>query len=297
MGRTIRNFEILEEIGKGGMAVIYKAKQTTLDRIVAIKELYPHLASDNEIIGRFEREAKAVAKLQHENLINIIDYGKEGASYFIAMEFVEGGLTLKDIIVKVKKFPIPIALRVVTEVLKGLEYAHDKGIFHRDIKPANIMISKDGAVKIADFGIAKNLESAGETKTGQAVGTPAYMSPEQLAGRKVDARTDLFSLGVMFYEMLGGVRPFPGDTLHTIITQIIQTTPRPVEELDPLVPPEVSKVIKKALEKGVKFSIGSDTHCVHGVGNTAWSHRVLERAGATPDDIINVNEILHRERP
>jgi len=259
MARTIRNFEVMEKIGMGGMAVIYKAKQTSLDRIVAIKELHAHLASDKEIIDRFEKEAKSVAKLQHENLVNIIDYGKEGNSYFIAMEYVEGGLTFKDLLGKVKKFPVTVALRVVTEVLKGLEYAHDKGIFHRDIKPANVMISKDGAVKIADFGIAKNLEQAGQTKTGQAVGTPAYMSPEQLAGRKVDQRTDLFSLGVMFYEILGGIRPFPGDTLHTIITQIIQTTPRPVEELDPLIPPEISKVVVKALEKDMDKRYSSAT--------------------------------------
>jgi len=249
----------MEKIGMGGMATIYKAKQTSLDRVVAIKELHSHLASDKEIIERFEKEAKSVAKLQHENLVNIIDYGKEGNSYFIAMEFVEGGLTFKDLLAKVKKFPIPIALRVVTEVLKGLEYAHDKGIYHRDIKPANIMVSKDGSIKIADFGIAKNLESAGQTKTGQAVGTPAYMSPEQLAGRKVDQRTDLFSLGVMFYEILGGIRPFPGDTLHTIITQIIQTNPRPIEELDPLVPPEVASVVKKALEKDMDKRYSSAT--------------------------------------
>ncbi len=248
INRRIRNFEIKELIATGGMAAIYKANQITLDRIVAIKILHGHLAQDKDFIIRFEREAKAAANLQHENIVNIIDFGQEEEVYFIAMEYVDGK-SLKDILIQVKFVPQEIALGIVLEIGKGLGYAHQKGIVHRDIKPANILIGYDGSVKIADFGLAQAQDLTTITVTGAIVGTPAYMSPEQAAGKKVDNRSDIFSLGVVLYEMLTGVKPFKGENYSSVIHEILTINPVKAFEANPLIAKELSTVIERMLEK------------------------------------------------
>ncbi|MCX7994282.1 MAG: protein kinase [candidate division WOR-3 bacterium] len=248
VNRRIRNFEIKELIATGGMAAIYKAIHVTLDRVVAVKILHGHLAQDKDFIIRFEREAKAAANLQHENIVNIIDFGQEEEVYFIAMEYVDGK-SLKDLLNQVKFIPQEITLAIVREIAKGLGYAHQKGIVHRDMKPANILIGYDGSVKIADFGLAQAQDLTSITVTGAIVGTPAYMSPEQAAGKKVDNRSDIFSLGVMFYEMLTGEKPFKGENYSAVIHEILTVTPPSPIEANPLISRDISTIIEKMLEK------------------------------------------------
>lgn len=248
INRKIRNFEIKELIATGGMAAIYKAVQLSLDRIVAVKILHGHLAQDKDFIVRFEREAKAAANLQHENIVNIIDYGRDEDVYFIAMEYVDGK-SLKEILNLVKFVPQEIALAMAGEISKGLDYAHQKGIVHRDVKPANILIGYDGTVKIADFGLAQAQDLTSITVTGSIVGTPAYMSPEQAAGKKVDIRSDIFSFGVVVYEMLTGIKPFKGDNYSSVIHEILTVAPPKPVEANPLVSKDISNIIERMLEK------------------------------------------------
>jgi len=248
INRTVRNFEIKELIATGGMAAIYKAIQTSLDRVVAIKILHGHLAQDKNFITRFEREAKAAANLKHENVVNIIDYGKAEDVYFIAMEYVDGR-SLKELISSIKFVPHDIAFGVAGAIGQGLDHAHRKGVVHRDIKPANILISYDGIVKIADFGLAQAQDLTSVTVTGSIVGTPAYMSPEQAAGKKVDSRTDIFSLGVVLYEMITGIKPFAGENYSSVIHEILMVKPPKPVDANPLVTKEASDIIEKMLEK------------------------------------------------
>ncbi len=248
INRKIRNFEIKELIATGGMAAIYKATQLSLDRTVAIKILHGHLAQDRDFIVRFEREAKAAANLQHENIVNILDFGSENEIYFIAMEYVDGK-SLKEILSQVKFIPQEIALAIAVEISKGLGYAHQKGVVHRDVKPANILIGYDGTVKIADFGLAQAQDLTSITVTGSIVGTPAYMSPEQAAGKKVDNRSDIFSLGVVIYEMLTSIKPFRGENYSSVIHEILTSVPQKPVEANPLIQTEVSAIIEKMLDK------------------------------------------------
>jgi serine/threonine protein kinase len=248
INRTIRNFQIKELLATGGMAAIYKAVQISLDRIVAIKILHGHLAHDKNFIIRFEREAKAAASLKHENIVNIIDYGQADDMYFIAMEYVEGK-SLHDLIESLPFIPHDIALRIAYDICQGLHHAHQKGVVHRDIKPANILISNDGIVKITDFGLAQAQDLTSITVTGSIVGTPAYMSPEQAAGRKVDQRSDIFSAGAIIYEMMTGSKPFKGKTYSATIHEILTVVPATMVDTNPLVPKTISDIVEKMLEK------------------------------------------------
>ena len=207
--RTIKDYEIKELIATGGMAAIYRAVDVRTGNTVAIKILHGHLAQDKDFITRFEREAQAAANLKHENIIDIFGYGEAAGVYYIAMEYIEGK-SLKELINSVKFTPHDIALAIVYEICQGIEHAHQKGVVHRDLKPANILVNKEGKVKITDFGLAQAQDLTSITVTGAIVGTPAYMSPEQAAGRKIDTRSDIFSLGVVVYEMVTGAKPFQG---------------------------------------------------------------------------------------
>ena len=250
INRTVRNFQLKELIATGGMAAIYKAVQVSLDRIVAVKILHGHLAQDKNFITRFEREAKAAANLKHENIVNIIDYGKAEDVYFIAMEYIDGR-SLKELVSSVKFMPLDIALSIAYEISNGLAHAHERGMVHRDIKPANIMIGYDGTVKIADFGLAQAQDLTSVTITGSIVGTPAYMSPEQATGKKVDNRTDIFSLGVVMYEMITGGKPFCGENYSSVIHEIITVKPPKPLEANPLINKEINDDIEKMLEKDI----------------------------------------------
>ncbi len=242
------NFKIIDLIGTGGMANIYKARQISLDRTVAIKKLHPHLTQNLNFIARFETEAKAAASLKHENIVSIIEYGRDNEDYFIAMEYVDGK-NLKDILEEHKKVPPEVALVIARETASGLKYAHEMGLVHRDVKPANIMLAYEGSVKITDFGIVKAGKDISLTTTGSTLGSPAYMSPEHLRGTDLDKRSDLFSLGIILFEMLTGQKPFFGENYQEVITRILTENPPKPSKINPEIDARVEFILKKALEK------------------------------------------------
>ena len=251
INRTIKGYEIKQLIATGGMAAIYRASHINTGQTVAIKILHGHLAQDKDFITRFEREAKAAADLKHENIIDIIGYGEAEGVYYIAMEYVEGK-SIKELINTVRFIPQDIALAIVYEICRGIEHAHQKGVVHRDIKPANILIDNKGMVKITDFGLAQAQDLTSITVTGAIVGTPAYMSPEQAAGKRIDTRSDLFSLGVVVYEMITGTKPFQGESYSSVIHAILTIpAPRPIEA-NPIINAEISAIIEKMLQKDVE---------------------------------------------
>ncbi len=248
--RAVANYKLVELIGAGGMANIYKAIQLSLDRPVALKIMHEHLIINEGFIARFEKEAKQAAHLHHENIVSIIDYGHCDSKYFIAMEYIDGK-NLKQILEIQKRLPLEICLLICQQVAEGLKYAHSHNLVHRDIKPANIILSYDGRVLITDFGIAKGNDDLSITATGQMVGSPAYMSPEQAAGRHTDHRSDLFSLGIIFYEIIAGGKPFNGDSYQQMITSIMSQTPQLLNEIRVDVSPEIAQIAQKALIKDV----------------------------------------------
>ena len=210
IGRTLGEYQIVEQIGQGGMAVVYRAFQPSLERDVAIKILPPYYSQqDSTFIERFKREARAVAKLRHPNILMVISYGEEDNLTYIVMEYVEAG-TLKE------RMDEPLSLldtnTFISQVASALDYAHGEGVVHRDIKPSNILMPKPDWTLLTDFGLAKIVDNSVLTQSGVSVGTPAYMSPEQGGGDKVDARSDIYSLGVMLYEMVVGVVPYTAET-------------------------------------------------------------------------------------
>jgi serine/threonine-protein kinase len=215
----IPGYEIIERLGKGSMGLVYKARQTSVDRIVAVKVLLDTLAENKEFIKRFQREAKIAAKLQHNNIVNAIDAGEvEGHHYFV-MEFVEGA-TIKDELDKNKVFDEKVALKIVMAVAEAVKHAHERGLIHRDIKPENIMLTKDGNVKLADLGLARLTadEKWAMSEAGMAIGTPYYISPEQVRGQvDVDIRADIYSLGATLYHMVTGRVPYPGETPQEVM--------------------------------------------------------------------------------
>ncbi len=244
----IGRYVITGELGKGAMGVVYRATDPNIGRTLALKtmRLDIHGASSKDMLARFQNEARAAGVLNHRNLVTIYDAGEADGMFYIAMEFIAGS-TLAGLLQQRKTLPAEEAARIGAQICEGLDYAHYKGVIHRDIKPANIMIAGDGTVKIMDFGIAK--AGAGLTHTGEVLGTPNYMSPEQVRGRVLDGRTDLFSTGVMLYEMLTGEKPFNANSVTTIIYKIINEVPPPPRELDASIPSGLSAVIAKAMAK------------------------------------------------
>ena len=248
INRTIKGYEIKKLIATGGMAAIYRAVNVTTGQTVAIKILHGHLAQDKDFITRFEREARAAAELKHQNIIDIIGYGETEGVYYIAMEFVRGK-SLKELINAVKFIPHDVALAIAYEICQGIEHAHQKGVVHRDIKPANILIDNHGVLKITDFGLAQAQDLTSITVTGAIVGTPAYMSPEQAAGKRIDTRSDLFSLGVVLYEMITGSKPFRGESYSSVIHAILTIpAPKPTD-INPTVSDEISDILQRMLQK------------------------------------------------
>jgi serine/threonine-protein kinase len=252
MNKDFGPFELQKKIGSGGMASVYLAVQKSLQRQVVLKILYPHLAEDEKLVQRFEREARAAAMMRHENIIQVIDCGRQDDVAYICMEFVEGK-DLKQWLEAHGTPPIEMALLMLRDLCRGLEHAHGHRIIHRDIKPANIMLTPDGTIKLMDFGLAR---SGSETSTqmtmvGSVMGTPAYMSPEQATGEVVDERSDIFSTGVVAYELLGGARPFSGDSYSTVLRSILTVDPPDVTHFNPLVPEDVAAIVRKMLAKDV----------------------------------------------
>ncbi|MDE2117486.1 MAG: serine/threonine protein kinase [Betaproteobacteria bacterium] len=243
-------YEIIGELGQGAMGIVYKAKDPLIDRIVAIKTISLNLAMEEkeEYEARFYQEAKAAGRLSHPNIVTIYDVGKSGDVAYIAMEFLEGR-ELRDILNEDAHLPIGQVLDIVVQVAQGLAYAHEHGIVHRDVKPANIMVVRDGHVKITDFGIARMASASVRTQTGMVLGSPKYMSPEQVMGKPIDQRSDIFSLGVMLYEMLAGQVPFNGENVNAIMYQILNAVPPPLSTMNPAVPEMLNFIIAKALAK------------------------------------------------
>jgi serine/threonine protein kinase len=245
----IDGYDSLEQIGVGGMAAVYKARKISIDKTVAIKVLFPYLATDASFTERFQREAKAAASIQHENIVNVIDFGESEGSFFIVMEYYQGR-TLEDLMKARTGIPFDVAAQVILEVAYGLEAAHHLDIVHRDIKPANIIFTDQGGIKVADFGLAKKSDSMTMiTQQGKVIGTPAYMSPEQAAGRPVGTSSDIFSLGVVAYELFGRRKPFEGKSYSDVLEKIQTFAPDSVTNANPVIEPEFAAIISRMLEK------------------------------------------------
>ena len=246
--RRIASYTLLEPIGHGGMAAVYRARQETLDRIVAVKVLSDNLAASDEFMQRFVREARTAANMRHPNVITVHDFGQDerGVPYLV-LEYVDG-LTLADLMdAGLEDSRIPDLL---DQIAAGLDYAHGHGVIHRDVKPGNVLLAEDGRVVLADFGLAWLMETAVHlTMSGGVIGTPEYMSPEQASGLRVDARTDVYALGVVLYEMLTGDRPFSSDSPIAILLKHVQAPVPSVAAARPDLPPAVDRVVQQALAK------------------------------------------------
>jgi eukaryotic-like serine/threonine-protein kinase len=240
-------YRIVRKLGAGGMADVYLAEDQELGRRVAIKILNGRHANDDQFIERFRREAKNAAALNHPNIVSIYDRGEAEDTYYIAMEYLDGR-TLKELIVGHGQAPVRVAVEYARQILSALRFAHRHGIVHRDIKPHNVLVDREGRVKVTDFGIARAGTSQ-MTETGSIVGTAQYLSPEQARGGEVDQRSDLYSLGVVLYELLTGKTPFEGDTPVEIAMKHLSNTPQTPSELRPDIPPELDMVIMRALAK------------------------------------------------
>ncbi len=249
INRTLdKRYTILERIGGGGMADVYRAHDKLLDRSVAVKVLRSQFTSDEEFVTRFRREAQAAARLSHPNIVNIYDVGCDEDIYYIVMEYISGE-TLKERIQRAGQLSIESAVRIAVEIAEALEHAHQNGLVHCDIKPHNILTTKAGRIKVTDFGIAKAVTSATMTHTGTIIGSVHYFSPEQAKGAAVGAKSDIYSLGVVMYEMLTGTVPFNGETPISIALKHLQEEPRPLRESNPDVPPLVEAIVLKAMAK------------------------------------------------
>jgi serine/threonine-protein kinase len=247
---TLGRYKIVSEIGQGAMGVVYKAVDPIIDRTVAIKTINLNLSRQEleEYEARFQQEIKAAGRLNHPNIVTIYDVGKTDQVAYMAMEFLEG-LELKDMIAMGQLPPADVIVDIIAQVADGLSFAHQQDIVHRDVKPSNIMVMKGTLAKITDFGIARLPNSAVKTMTGLILGSPRYMSPEQVIGKAIDARSDIFSLGVVLYEALTGVAPFDGDNVNAIMYATVNTTPPPPSAHNRAVPPMLDLIVAKAMAK------------------------------------------------
>ncbi|MGI6686121.1 MAG: Stk1 family PASTA domain-containing Ser/Thr kinase [Bacillota bacterium] len=249
IGKKFGNrYEIQEKLGAGGMSIVYKGLDTLLNRLVTIKVLRDQYASDEDFVRRFHREAQSVASLSHINIVSIFDVGFEENLHYLVMEFVEGQ-NLKEYIRDKGKLPVQEAVPIALQILDALEHAHEHGVVHRDIKPHNILLTRNGRVKVTDFGIARAASESTLTYTGTIVGSVHYISPEQAKGITIGPKSDLYSAGAVLYEMVTGQLPFTGDSPIAVALQHIQNEPVPPDELVPEIPQEISHVILRAMDK------------------------------------------------
>jgi serine/threonine protein kinase len=243
----IGKYKIVSKIGQGATSHVYKGKDETLGRFVAVKTIAAEVSKDETLRKRFRREAESAALLNHPNIITVYDYGEDQDKLYIAMELLEG-VDLKQALAEGRLATLEQKLDVIDQICEGLAFAHSHGIFHRDLKPANLHLLASGKVKIMDFGLAR-LAGSDMTRTGLVMGTPHYMSPEQVRGEHVDARSDVFALGCVFYEILTGKKPFDAESLHSVLYKVMQAEPPPARTAVPGLPSVVVQVLEKALAK------------------------------------------------
>jgi eukaryotic-like serine/threonine-protein kinase len=256
-GAKLGPYEIHSPLGAGGMGEVYRARDTKLGRDIALKVLPAEMAQDPERLARFRREAKALAQLDHPNIVTIHSVEESDGVHFLTMQLVEGQPL--DRLIPKGGLPVEQIVEIASALGDALAAAHEKGIVHRDLKPANVMVTNDGRVKVLDFGLAKDvrganlgdatLTSASQTQVGVVMGTPAYMSPEQTSGRPLDHRTDIFSLGVVLHEMTTGRRPFEGTSSAELVSAILRDTPPSVTDMRPDLPSDLARIIRRCLEK------------------------------------------------
>lgn len=293
----IGRYVVQGELGRGAMGVVYRAQDPTIGRVVAIKTIRIGQFSDpaelKHVRERMMREAQAAGMLSHNNIVTIYDILEETDTVYIFMEYVDGE-TLEKILLA----DTPIDQQLITWILRqsaeALDYAHARGIVHRDIKPANIMVRKDGVAKIADFGIAR-VQSQSMTQTGQVLGTPNYMSPEQIAGKSVDGKADQYSLAVMLYEVLTGEKPFVADSLPTLLFKVVSETPAPMPRMNPTLSPQIDEVLQRALAKSPadRFSTCSEfVRALERACNSTPGWRTLVRGGGLTQPTQDIQPVL-----
>lgn len=246
--RKSERYEVIDLVGQGGMGQVYKAIDRELDEVVALKLLKPKLSSDPVVISRFKQEIKLTRKIKHKNVARIFDLGEVGGFKFISMEYIDGK-SLKDLILSGGQLSIPLAMHVWRQVLEGVAAAHDEGIVHRDIKPQNIMVSRDYTAFVLDFGIARSLDSEDLFQKGVLIGSPAYMSTEQALRKEIDHRSDIYSLGVLLFELLTGQTPFRAHSLVAAANKHVTETPPDPRTIRPEIPEWMAKLILRCLEK------------------------------------------------
>lgn len=267
IGKTLANrYEIIEEIGSGGMAVVFKARCKLLNRFVAVKILRPEFEKDNEFVRRFNVEAQAAASLSHSNIVSIYDVGNESGLHYIVMEYIEGE-SLKEYIDRNHKLEWRTAVEFAIQICKGIEQAHKNNIIHRDIKPHNVLMTPDGVLKITDFGIARATAQSTMTAEDKAIGSVHYISPEQARGGYTDFRTDIYSLGIVLYEMLTGVVPFDNESAVSIAIKHLQEKPVPPREYNLAIPMAVENIVLKAIAKEVSLRYQTVTELLNELQN------------------------------
>ncbi len=306
-GQRLGKYEIVSEIGRGGMAVVYKAYDPSLQRHVALKVLSPRLMSDDQIIRRFEREATTAANLKHPNIVVIHDVGHAEGFQFLVMELLEGR-TLREEIKAIGALPVTRVVPIIAQVASALDYAHHRGLIHRDVKPSNIILGADDHATLSDFGLVRAMSGSRLTEVGSALGTLDYMPPEQLGGEEIDRRADIYSLGVVVYESLTTQTPFTADTPYTLMRQVLYEPAPPLSRAIPQFSPAVDRVVAKALAKSPhdRFSTagefamalyralaGEELELVDGAGHAFRLHRGTTRVGRDPDNelIANVAQV------
>ncbi len=284
-------YEIIDKVGSGGMADVYKAKCHRLNRYVAIKVLKPEFSDDTNFVKKFRGEAQSAAGLSHPNIVSVYDVGDDNGLYYIVMELVEG-ITLKHFIERKGKLEVKEAVGIAIQIAMGMEAAHNNHIIHRDIKPQNIIISKEGKVKVTDFGIAKATNS--NTITSNAMGSVHYLSPEQARGGYSDEKSDIYSLGITMYEMLSGQVPFAGDNTVSVALLHIQGEAIPLREIDPLIPPSVEKIVQKCMQKKPERRYLSASELIadlkRSISNPNGDFVVIPAAVASDSPTITISE-------